>query len=525
MKILKNHKISFLVVSFLVLLVIAINNAPSYAASGCVIDHVISLGEACDDGNAKNSDGCSTLCTLESGWSCISVRNTVPLTGNYSVCTRTPVCTNGIKETGENCDDGNSTNFDGCNNLCQIESGWGCTGSPSVCDELCGNNIVDSGEACDDGANVLTGVNGCYRCGVVDGYTCSGSPSVCSATCGDSIIAGTEECDDGNTNAFDGCDNCQTSTMLGPSANPPGGNVTPTFTGLTVSGNFDLQGLIINTLTNLITFGNNVSITGNLSASGTLNITGDTTLGAIKTSGINDTGALSVSGDTYLAGTLNSGAITTTGITDTGNLSVTGNSTVSGTTAVNGNTTLGNSKTLDTLKIDSAITTTTAPLNINTNTLISGTLGVLGNISAYNLTLSPDMSGKIGSTYVYVGGVCVPLANTWYKIGPWSCGGGSNDVITGCSGVFHQNDSSNDHYAGAFMGTDGNCYMRLKNWGGSGSGGCPGDENAAYIFAYCFDPNGTTSGNPWGNSGCATTLQETVFGAGHGSHCPDGSAV
>ncbi len=52
-----------------------------------------------------------------------------------------PVCGNGTKEAGEQCDDGNSNNTDQCSNSCTINTAQ------------CGNGIVESwgGEQCDDG--------------------------------------------------------------------------------------------------------------------------------------------------------------------------------------------------------------------------------------------------------------------------------------------------------------------------------------------------------------------------------------
>jgi cysteine-rich repeat protein len=70
-------------------------------------------GEACDDGNAIESDGCDTNCTL-------------------------PACGNGIVDTGEACDDGNTIDGDGCDH--------NCTNSTT-----CGNGVLDAGELCDDG--------------------------------------------------------------------------------------------------------------------------------------------------------------------------------------------------------------------------------------------------------------------------------------------------------------------------------------------------------------------------------------
>lgn len=42
-------------------------------------------------------------------------------------------CGNGRIDTGELCDDGDSDNGDGCSNSCQVETGYTCTGTPSVC--------------------------------------------------------------------------------------------------------------------------------------------------------------------------------------------------------------------------------------------------------------------------------------------------------------------------------------------------------------------------------------------------------
>ena len=50
----------------------------------------------------------------------------------------------------EQCDDGNNDNLDGCNSQCQLEDGYDCVGSPSVCSLLvnneCGNRIRNNNE-------------------------------------------------------------------------------------------------------------------------------------------------------------------------------------------------------------------------------------------------------------------------------------------------------------------------------------------------------------------------------------------
>src|SRR3989344_284968 len=61
-----------------------------------------------------------------------------------------PLCGNNVINSGETCDDGDTTSGDGCSNLCQIEPGWTCTGQPSVCNPTgggagyCGDGFCNS---------------------------------------------------------------------------------------------------------------------------------------------------------------------------------------------------------------------------------------------------------------------------------------------------------------------------------------------------------------------------------------------
>ena len=84
--------------------------------------------------------------------------------------------------------------------------------SSKVAFAICGNSIREEGEQCDDGR--LFSGDGCSStCQIESGYSCSGAPSVCSAGCGDGITTGTEQCDDGNFNNNDGCTNyCQSDS-------------------------------------------------------------------------------------------------------------------------------------------------------------------------------------------------------------------------------------------------------------------------------------------------------------------------
>ncbi|MBQ1267545.1 MAG: DUF4215 domain-containing protein [Proteobacteria bacterium] len=130
----------------------------------------IDEGEQCDDGNNNNGDGCSSLCKEE----------------------QKVACGNGTKEPGEQCDDGNNVDGDGCSSTCQIES-------VIVDDPVCGNGTKENDEECDDGNKK-------------DGDGCSSScKNEVGPFCGDGKVTAGEQCDDGNNVDGDGCSStCQT---------------------------------------------------------------------------------------------------------------------------------------------------------------------------------------------------------------------------------------------------------------------------------------------------------------------------
>jgi CSLREA domain-containing protein len=147
-------------------------------------DGTVDAGEECDDGNTSDGDGCSANCTVESG------------------------CGNGTVEGTEECDDGNNVDGDGCSANCTNEV------PPD-----CGDGILQAGEACDDG-NTTDGDGCSANCTVETGFDCDTrtSPTVCTPTdgggdCGDGSLDSGEECDDGNNTAGDGCSaNCTVET-------------------------------------------------------------------------------------------------------------------------------------------------------------------------------------------------------------------------------------------------------------------------------------------------------------------------
>jgi len=181
-------------------------------------------------------------------------QNEVPCTTQSSTPSG-PECGNGLLEQGEECDDNNNVDEDGCDSLCEVEPGWECTdASPSVCSrlELCA--VIFGDESCISNATQLTSLTvgvdciGPFSCNFADYYIASSNGIswtlyLGDATCtfgftslpltgcfgcaasqpssGVSVIAGAcptpecqngiledgEQCDDGNQIDNDGCPN------------------------------------------------------------------------------------------------------------------------------------------------------------------------------------------------------------------------------------------------------------------------------------------------------------------------------
>src|SRR5690606_17316565 len=136
---------------------------------------------------------------VEDGWVCVKPGE---------ACVLTPVCGNGIRERGEQCEDGQDPpeSGDGCDEDCQLEDAsgtvWECPPTGECLEVECGDGIKARTEACDDGDN--SDGNGCSsECEIEDGFRCSASG--CRAICGDGQVLGDEECDDGDVESGDGC--------------------------------------------------------------------------------------------------------------------------------------------------------------------------------------------------------------------------------------------------------------------------------------------------------------------------------
>lgn len=130
------------------------------APEGCH-DGDLDLGEECDDGNYANNDGCVNPCVFAS-------------------------CGDGYTFAGnEDCDDGDADNTDACLVGCVAAS--------------CGDGFTHADvEPCDDGDadNTDTCIDTCELAGCGDGH----------------VFAGFEECDDANAVDGDGCSGCQLDT-------------------------------------------------------------------------------------------------------------------------------------------------------------------------------------------------------------------------------------------------------------------------------------------------------------------------
>jgi CSLREA domain-containing protein len=124
-------------------------------------DGLLDGGEECDDANALDGDGCDSNCTV---------------TG----------CGNGVLTSGEECDDGNTVDIDGCTQSCTT----------------CGNGMVSAPETCDD-ANLVSD---------------DGCDANCTTTgCGNGVVTTGEQCDDRNSIGGDCCDAvCQLEAAASP---------------------------------------------------------------------------------------------------------------------------------------------------------------------------------------------------------------------------------------------------------------------------------------------------------------------
>ncbi len=161
-------------------------------------DGALTGTERCDDGNLSNFDGCNQVCALEPNYACATPG---------SPCVSTVVCGDGLRTGPEVCDDRNLANADGCSSTCTLEAGWTCPTVGVACVAAsCGDGLIAGIEECDDN-NRIAGDGCSTACVVEEGFACPVPGMRCMATtCGDGVRQGTEQCDDMNHDLGDGCD-------------------------------------------------------------------------------------------------------------------------------------------------------------------------------------------------------------------------------------------------------------------------------------------------------------------------------
>jgi len=173
--------------------------------------------EECDDGNSSNTDTCSTVCRAIGGANpqcrvqAFDSYGSVPLTTTLS-CSGEPrgrtviivTRNNTLIDTSETTSKTFTFNQSGrytirCYPDAANNQNNSCTTVINV-DGQCGNGLVESGEMCDDG-------------NTISGDSCDRSCRLTGTTCGNGLLENGEMCDDGNNSNNDTCTNiCQTGT-------------------------------------------------------------------------------------------------------------------------------------------------------------------------------------------------------------------------------------------------------------------------------------------------------------------------
>ena len=152
-------------------------------------------GEECDDGNRKGGDGCNAACKIQGKWwRCTENK------AKKSTCFK--FCGDGKfqPQYGEECDDGNSKGGDGCTAHCKLNAGWQCKGKRGTtqeCERICGNGRLNlgKGEECDTGVWQKKGKpDGCSgQCKILKGWHCNQEKGVSKCfriadACGDGFL-------------------------------------------------------------------------------------------------------------------------------------------------------------------------------------------------------------------------------------------------------------------------------------------------------------------------------------------------
>jgi cysteine-rich repeat protein len=189
-------------------------------------DGTVDAGETCDDGNTTDGDGCSATCTIEAA------------------------CGDGNVDSGEECDDG-TANSDTTADACRTD----CTAAS------CGDNVVDAGEECDGGTDC--------------GTDCTLTPVV-TEVCGNDTIDGIDVCDGTDLGGKDCTDYITGSAFTGGTLGCAADCLTyDTSACVASSGGTDLSTYYVDTGTYT---GSNLALIGSQPVGGIASSTSDTTI-------------------------------------------------------------------------------------------------------------------------------------------------------------------------------------------------------------------------------------------------------
>jgi len=183
--------------------------------------------ETCDDGNTTNGDGCSSTCQNEN---CILQTGApgypdVPLCDDGNACT-TDVCNTTLnggtcQHPTKDCSDAFGCTVDSC-----VPGTGACLHTPNdaACDDsnVCTDNFCTEQSGCGSTNNTgscPTDNNTCTENDTCVAGVCAGTPIEGCGVCGDSQVNAPEECDDGNA-TFTAGEYCGVACVLIPCGKP-----------------------------------------------------------------------------------------------------------------------------------------------------------------------------------------------------------------------------------------------------------------------------------------------------------------
>ena len=144
-------------------------------------------------GPTNKTDGGGPSATIEAGL-------------DFDASLLSPLCGNGAVDPGEECDDGNRVNGDGCDVSCRF------TCTHGVSDDVCADgNYCNGPETCDANHNCVPSTGP-----LADGTICgeankcaAGKCTVAAPDCGDTLVEPPEECDNGPSGDSASCVGCR----------------------------------------------------------------------------------------------------------------------------------------------------------------------------------------------------------------------------------------------------------------------------------------------------------------------------